>query len=49
MCCACVKICPEQARKLDHPMVVARREMLISQYSTRKEPLIFMGATDEIQ
>lgn len=49
MCCACVKICPEQARKLDHPMVVARREMLMAQYSTRKEPLVFMGAPDESQ
>jgi len=49
MCCACVKICPAQARKLDHPMVVARREMLTTQYSTRKEPLIFMEVRDEIQ
>jgi len=46
MCCACVKNCPEQARVLDHPMVNARREMLTTQYSARKEPLIIMGAAE---
>ena len=43
LCCACVKNCPEQARVLDHPVLNARREMLTTQYSTRKEPSIFMG------
>ena len=46
MCCACIKNCPEQARVLDHPMVNARREMLTTQYSARKEPLIIMGAAE---
>jgi ferredoxin len=42
ICCACVKNCPEQARVLDHPALNARREMLSTNYSARKEPLIIM-------
>ena len=44
MCCACVKKCPEQARVLDHPMINARREMLITHCSARKEPLVFIAS-----
>jgi ferredoxin len=47
MCCACVKNCPEQARVLDHPMLNARREMLTTHCSARKEPLIIMVAAVE--
>lgn len=47
MCCACVKNCLEKARILDHPMLNARREMLTTQYSVRKEPLIIIVSTVE--
>ena len=43
MCCACVKNCPIQARLLDHPLPNARREMLLTHCSVRKEPLICLG------
>lgn len=42
MCCACVKHCPVQARTLNHPMVEARRKMLIENCSLRKEPVTFL-------
>jgi len=42
MCCACVKGCPEYARALQHPMISARREMLINNCSKRKEPACFL-------
>jgi ferredoxin len=42
MCCACVKSCPEGARALRHPMVEARRELLVKNCSQRKEPSIFL-------
>lgn len=42
MCCACVKYCPENARALRHPIVNARREMLINNCSQRKEPACFL-------
>lgn len=41
MCCACVKNCPEKARELKHPMVEARREMLINNCSEHKAPACF--------
>ncbi|MDD2540709.1 MAG: 4Fe-4S binding protein [Desulfuromonadaceae bacterium] len=42
MCCACVKYCPEKARALKHPMLEARREMLVKNCSIRKEPNWFL-------
>ncbi len=42
LCCACVKECPEQARTLQHPTVDARREMLVKNFSERKEPELFL-------
>lgn len=42
MCCACVKSCPERARELSHPMVEARRELLVKNCSQRKEPEFFL-------
>lgn len=42
MCCACVKYCPEKAREMKHPMVEARREMLVKNCSKRKEPEYFL-------
>jgi ferredoxin len=47
LCCACIKNCPEQARVLDHPVLNARREMLTTHCSARKEPLIFIGTAEE--
>ncbi|MDD2336904.1 MAG: 4Fe-4S binding protein [Geobacteraceae bacterium] len=42
MCCACVKYCPENARELKHPMIEARREMLVKNCSIRKVPNDFL-------
>ncbi|BEH08979.1 4Fe-4S binding protein [Geobacter sulfurreducens subsp. ethanolicus] len=42
MCCACVKFCPYHARVMRHPMVEARRDMLIKNCSERKEPSCFL-------
>lgn len=42
MCCACVKFCPQQARVMLHPMVEARRDMLVKNCSERKEPVCFL-------
>ena len=42
MCCACVKACPEQARTLTHPMIESRRQMLVANFSQRREPEIFL-------
>ena len=42
LCCACTRICPTQARFVNHPMVTARREMLVANYSARKEPSLFL-------
>lgn len=41
-CCACVKYCPVDARELKHPMIEARREMLIKNCSIRKVPTDFL-------
>ncbi len=42
LCCACTRSCPTQARFVNHPMVTARREMLVQNYSARKEPSLFL-------
>ena len=42
MCCACVKACPHQARVMRHPMVEARRNMLVKNCSGRKEPTYYL-------
>ena len=42
MCCACVKFCPHHARVMLHPMVEARRDMLVKNCSERKEPSCFL-------
>lgn len=42
LCCACTRSCPTQARSLNHPILTARREMLAANYSTRKEPSLFL-------
>lgn len=42
MCCACVKYCPEKARSLMHPMLEARRKMLIRNCADRSEPDCFL-------
>jgi len=42
LCCACVKSCPEKARELKHPMIEARREMLINKCNKRREPDYFI-------
>lgn len=42
MCCACVKLCPYHARVMRHPMVEARRDMLVKNCSERKEPSCFL-------
>lgn len=42
MCCACVKFCPCHARVMRHPMVEARRDMLVEICSERKEPSCFL-------
>lgn len=41
MCCACVKACPEQARTLTHPMIASRRQLLVTNFSERREPELF--------
>ncbi|WP_414718528.1 4Fe-4S binding protein [Trichlorobacter sp.] len=42
LCSACVKVCPEQARILEHPMVNTRSEMLAANCSVRKERVCFV-------
>lgn len=47
LCCACIKICPEHARILEHPMIQDRRRMLVANCSDRKEPDIFLAGSDK--
>lgn len=42
MCCACVKSCPHHARVMRHPMVEARRDLLVKTCSERKELAYFL-------
>lgn len=42
LCCACTRSCPTQARFVNHLMVTARREMLVQNYSARKQPSLFL-------
>ena len=42
MCCACVKVCPVQARFFNHPMIEARRQLLVTNFSERREPELFL-------
>jgi len=41
-CCACVKMCPQQARTATNPFFTASREKLHNFCSDRKEPEIFL-------
>lgn len=43
LCCACVRSCPVEARVLQHPMIVGRREMLLAHCSSPKRPSLFWG------
>lgn len=47
LCCACIKICLEHARFLEHPMIQDRRKMLVANCSDRKEPAIFLAGSEE--
>ncbi|BCA78750.1 4Fe-4S binding protein [Desulfuromonas sp. AOP6] len=42
MCCACVKACPVMARSFHHPMIEARRQLLVANFSERREPELFL-------
>ncbi|MGE4578505.1 MAG: 4Fe-4S binding protein [Desulfuromonadales bacterium] len=42
MCCACVKVCPVVARSFHHPMIEARRQLLVTNFSERREPELFL-------
>lgn len=42
LCCACLRVCPARVRTLNHPMVTARREMLIQQHGERKSGTVFL-------
>jgi len=42
MCCACVRQCSSGARRMLHPLLQERREMLIQNCNQRKEPELFL-------
>jgi len=42
MCCACVKSCPTQARIFTDNYIQERRELLVKNCSSRKEPQLFL-------
>ena len=42
LCCACVKECPNNARNNDNDFINQRRDFLVKNFMTRKEPEIFM-------
>ena len=42
MCCACVKICAEDARPFNHPRIEERRAMLLQNCSIPKAPTLFL-------
>ncbi|MBN1317081.1 MAG: 4Fe-4S binding protein [Anaerolineales bacterium] len=42
-CCACIKICPTDARVMEEPSVLNITRMLNKDFSSRKDPEIFMS------
>ena len=41
-CCACVKLCPVEAKYFDDPSVAKIRAMLESRCTARREPELFL-------
>ena len=42
LCCACIKACPENARKFKDPFIEKITQWLRTQAAERKEPEVFM-------
>jgi formate hydrogenlyase subunit 6/NADH:ubiquinone oxidoreductase subunit I len=41
-CCACIKICPEGALKIDAEPIKQKREWLYENFSERKDPELYL-------
>lgn len=42
MCCACVRVCDEEARSFNHPRVNEKRNLLLTNCSQAKAPEVFL-------